>query len=83
VTGFLGTEPLAVLVVGVVVLAAICARFLLRDPDVRRTRFGFFVERDRYEEEGEDEIEPPWPRNLPSSLDLEDTKETPPSKEEP
>lgn len=59
-----------VIVLGVVVIAAlvVVSRVLLRDMGVRRTRFGWFIERDRYEEE------PPWPllppkpeeRTLPS-----------------
>ena len=31
-------------------------RLMNRDPNVKRTRYGFFVERDRYED-----VEPPWP----------------------
>ena len=31
-------------------------RLLDRDPRVRRTRYGFFVERDRFEDDEEDEM---------------------------
>lgn len=70
------TDDLAIIAVVLVVLVLIAARFLLHDRDVRRTRFGFFVERDRYDEEAD---EPPH-AELPLSLqdDLDDTKEIPP-----
>jgi hypothetical protein len=84
VIGFLGTKDLLIVAGVIVVLVLIAARFLLHDRDVKRTRFGFFVERDRYQQEEDDYLggEPPWPRNLPSSLDLEDTKEIPPQDKE-
>jgi hypothetical protein len=45
-------------VAGVLLLVAMVLlyRLLGRDPNVRNTRYGFFIERDRFEDE-----EPPWP----------------------
>lgn len=56
------------------VVVVLAYRLLNRDPRIRKTRIGWFIERDRFE----DEISPH--RGLPSSLedDLEDTKEIPP-----
>jgi hypothetical protein len=53
-----------VLAVLAVIALALGYRLLNRDPTVRRTRYGFFVERDRYDEEEppEDEQTPPWPQ---------------------
>jgi hypothetical protein len=64
----------AVLFLVVVVLGY---RLLNRDPNIQRTRFGFFVERDRHVDE--DVGGSPWPRSLPSTLD--DTQEIPPKEE--
>jgi hypothetical protein len=55
-----------VLAVVVVIAIGLGVRLLSRDRDVRRTRYGFFVERDRYD----DEPEPP--------PELEDTQELEP-----
>jgi hypothetical protein len=48
----------------VVVVAVLAFRLLNRDPGVRRTRFGVFVERDRYpdDEQEEEEVTRQWPR---------------------
>lgn len=44
--------PLVVSVAAVVIVALLLlSRFLHRDPNVRRTRYGWFVERDRFHEE--------------------------------
>ena len=72
-------------VVGVLILVAMIlgSRLLSRDRDVRRTRYGFFVERDRFDQEE------PWPqfppppetRSLPLWADQEKTVELPPEEE--
>jgi hypothetical protein len=51
----------------VLVAMVLAYRLLNRDPDVRSTRYGFFVERDRYtrEREGWPEFDPPDARTLP------------------
>ena len=73
--------PVILIAAVVVALGMVLAyRLLNRDPDVRRTRYGFFVERDRYEEE------PAWPelhvpppqRTLPNWPDRDKTAELPP-----
>lgn len=74
-------------IAGVLILVAMILgyRLLNRDPDVRRARYGFFVERDRYTDD-----EPFWPNlppkheALPSTTqwpDREKTVELPPEEE--
>jgi hypothetical protein len=70
VTGFLGSTDLAIIAGVLIVLVLVAARVLLRDREVRRTRFGFFLERDRYEEDEE----------LVEGWKLDDTLELPPDK---
>jgi hypothetical protein len=69
--------------VDVVVVVAIILvyRLMNRNPDVRRTRWGFFAERDRFDEE---EKEPPWPElppDRPLPFDQQNTLELPPEEE--
>lgn len=61
----------------IVIVLLVFIRFLSRDPNTKRTKFGFFIERQRYDE---DQIGEPPHSELPLSLqdDLEDTKEIPP-----
>jgi hypothetical protein len=63
--------------VDVVVLIAIILAYRLmnRNPDVRKTRWGFFVERDRFKDKEEPwpDLVPPPERPLP--LDRQDTLE--------
>lgn len=51
-TAELGVDFRVVIVLAVLVVIALALgyRLLNRDPTVRRTRYGFFVERDRYDE---------------------------------
>jgi hypothetical protein len=80
---FLGTQDLLIVAGVIVLLVLIAARFLLHDREVKRTRFGFFVERDRYGDEIEDTaIWPPESRELPLHFKHDDTVELPP-KEKP
>jgi hypothetical protein len=46
---------LSIAAVLLLVAMVLLYRMMSRDPDVRRTRYGFFVERDRYREPD------PWP----------------------
>lgn len=75
-------KVLTIIAVLILVGMVLAYRLMNRDPDVRRTRYGFFVERDRY-----DDPEPPWPnvpppveRTLPQWPDRETTRELPPDK---
>lgn len=43
-------KTFAVIAASVVFLAILAYRLMRRDDNVRRTRYGFFIERDRYEE---------------------------------
>ena len=74
--------PIVLIAAVVVVLAMVLAyRLMNRNPDVSRTRYGFFVERDRYTEEpGWPELRPPERRELPTWHDK--TAEIPP-KDDP
>jgi hypothetical protein len=71
VTGFLGSTDLAIIAGVLIVLVLVAARVLLRDSEVRRTRFGFFLERDRYHHDDEELVE---------GWKLDDTLELPPEK---
>jgi hypothetical protein len=66
------TGIVAISVLGVVAIAMliVLSRFLLRDPTVRRTRFGWFVERDHFDDEPPwPELQPPVERTLPNWRD--------------
>jgi hypothetical protein len=74
------TGIVAISVLGVVAIAMliVLARFLLRDPNVRQTRYGWFIERDRYDEEAPwPDLQPPAERTLPD-WGREDTQEKKP-----
>lgn len=69
------------LAVSVLVALLLILGFLLlrHDPDVGRTRFGFFVERERYSDEPPwPELRPPADRTLPRWPDRDKTVELPP-----
>ena len=70
------------LTIGVlIVLAMVLAyRLMRRDSTIARTRYGFFVERDRFEDEQPDgwpQLEPPEHQTLPAWTDR--TAELPPN----
>jgi hypothetical protein len=70
------------LTIGVlIVLAMVLAyRLMRRDSTIARTRYGFFVERDRFEDEPPDgwpQLEPPEHQTLPAWTDR--TAELPPN----
>jgi hypothetical protein len=59
-------KVLGIAAVLLLVAMVLLYRMMSRDPDVRRTRYGFFVERDRYDQEpGWPELHPPVERTLP------------------
>lgn len=73
--------PLVVSVAAVAIVAMLLlSGFLRRDPEIKRTRYGFFVEHDRYDPEE------PWPnfpvpapeRTMPQWPDRDKTIEKPP-----
>lgn len=85
-TGSTGLGALAILAIVAVIALLILARIVHRDQEVRVTRFGWFIERERYAEPEAEPLESPWPRQLPSNAqpgddaltEHDDTKEIPP-----
>ena len=71
---------LAALVVSLIaiVLIAVLAVRLVREHDVRITRVGLFVERDRFDSEKPRPIPPPTPCPPPKPLSEQDTEIIPP-----
>jgi hypothetical protein len=76
-SGDIGLGVVIVLAVVVIVAMVIVARVIWRDPNIRLTRVGWFIERERYPDE---ESWPPESRELPLRL-RDDTVELPPKEE--
>ena len=80
-----GDWKIVLAVTVVVVLGLVISyRLLSRDPTIRRTRYGFYIERDKFDEPE------PWPselnipppeRTLPNWPDRDKTAEIPPKEE--
>ena len=73
--------PVILIAAVVVALAMVLTyRLMNRDPDVRRTRYGFFVERDRYRRSrrGRSSTSRSAERTLPNWPDRDKTAELPP-----
>jgi hypothetical protein len=72
------------LTIGLLVALAMVLTFRLmhRDSAVRRTRYGFFVERDRFQDDAAEEW-PQQPDDLDRTLPQWPPTETPPTREAP
>jgi hypothetical protein len=83
-TADLADEWQLLLTVGLLVALALVLgyRLLHRDPTIRRTRYGLFVERDRFDDEPDKwlQLEPPEHQSLPAWQDR--TAELPPKPPE-
>lgn len=76
-----GADDLIVLTTFIVIVLLVLVRFFGRDPNTKKTRFGFFIERERYDdEEPWPDLRPPEDRPLPTWVDK--TAELPPKEEE-
>ena len=78
--GDTGLGVISIVAVVAVIAMVLLSRLIKRDQDVKTTRFGWFIERERYSEEQ------PWPqldtpppqRTLPIWPDLDKTADLPP-----
>jgi hypothetical protein len=84
--GDIGLGVVIVLAVVAIVAMVLLARAIRRDSNVRLTRIGWFVERERYETDGEDAwpelLQPPGERTLPQWPDKDTEVKPPPTKED-
>ena len=78
--GDTGIGVISIIAVVAVVAMILLSRLIKRDQDVKTTRFGWFIERERYSEEQPWPLLPPKPENrtLPIWPDRDKTAELPP-----
>jgi hypothetical protein len=82
-TGDTGVGVIAIIAVVAVIAMILLSRLIKRDQDVRSTKFGWYIERERYSDKPESWPEfqtPPPQRTLPNWPDRDKTAELPPEE---
>lgn len=75
-----GIDDMALIGTFVVIVLIVLIRFIGRDPNTKRTRYGVFIERERFKNEVDESPHVALPSSLHDAEDLDDTQEIPPKE---